>query len=106
MTPETRKTVVNSWNEWDPLKQIILGRCDGTMFQAAEHAIQRDWPKVGYPMGPGKMLPQEVIDKGNEQMDDFAKMLEGRGIRVDRPTPLDFSQPVQTPDWEIGSMFG
>ncbi len=106
MTPETRKTGVNSWNEWDPLKQIILGRCDGTMFQAAEHAIQRDWPKVGYPMGPGKMLPQEVIDKGNEQMDDFAKMLESRGIRVDRPTPLDFSQAVQTPDWEISSMFG
>jgi glycine amidinotransferase len=106
MTPETRKTVVNSWNEWDPLKQIILGRCDGTMFQAAEHAIQRDWPKDGYPMGPGKMLPQEVIDKGNEQMDNFAKMLESRGIRVDRPTPLDFSQPVQTPDWEISSMFG
>ena len=106
MTPETRKTGVNSWNEWDPLKQIILGRCDGTMFQAAEHAIQRDWPKDGYPMGPGKMLPQEVIDKGNEQMDDFAKMLEGRGIRVDRPTPLDFSQPAQTPDWEISSMFG
>ena len=107
MTQEAKKTVVNSWNEWDPLKHIILGRCDGTMFQAAEPAIQRDWPEDGYPMSPtGKMLPQDMIDKGNEQMDNFAKMLEKRGIIVDRPTPLDFSQAVQTPDWKIGSMFG
>jgi glycine amidinotransferase len=41
-----------------------------------------------------------------EQMDNFAKILEDRGIRVDRPTPLDFSQKVSTPDWEQDSMFG
>jgi glycine amidinotransferase len=47
-----------------------------------------------------------MIDKANEQMDNFASMLEKRGIRVDRPTPIDFSQKVQTPDWEQDSMFG
>jgi glycine amidinotransferase len=45
-------------------------------------------------------------DKANELLDNFAAILENRGIRVDRPTPLDFSQAVQTPDWEQGSMFG
>ncbi|KKK61210.1 hypothetical protein LCGC14_3016630, partial [marine sediment metagenome] len=34
MIQESQKTVVNSWNEWDPLKHIILGRADGTMVQA------------------------------------------------------------------------
>ncbi len=34
--------------------------------------------------------PQETIDKGNELLDNFAKMLEGQGIKVDRPTPVDF----------------
>jgi glycine amidinotransferase len=29
-----------------------------------------------------------------------------RGIRVDRPVPLDFSQAVQAPDWKQASMFG
>ena len=24
------KTIVNSWNEWDPLKHVIVGRADGT----------------------------------------------------------------------------
>ena len=27
---ETRKTIVNSWNEWDPLKHVIVGHADGT----------------------------------------------------------------------------
>ncbi len=49
MNQEAKKTVVNSWNEWDPLKHIILGRADGTMVQAPEIAIQRDWPKTDSP---------------------------------------------------------
>jgi glycine amidinotransferase len=45
-------------------------------------------------------------EKANEQLDNFVKILESRGIRVDRPTPIDFSQKVQTPDWEQETMFG
>ncbi len=33
-------------------------------------------------------------------------MLEKRGIRVSRPSPIDFAQTVRTPDWEQASMFG
>ena len=25
------KTIVNSWNEWDPLKHVIVGVADGCM---------------------------------------------------------------------------
>jgi glycine amidinotransferase len=103
---ETQKTVVNSWNEWDPLKHIILGRADGTMVQAPEIAIQRDWPEDGFPLGTYGPYPQEMVDNANEQLDNFAKILESRGIRVDRPTPIDFSQMVQTPDWKQETMFG
>jgi len=102
----TKKTVVNSWNEWDPLKHIIIGRADGTMVQAPEVAVQRDWPEHGFPLGTYGPMPKEMEDRANEQLDNFAKILETRGIRVDRPTPLDFSQKVQTPDWVQNSMFG
>ena len=30
------KTIVNSWNEWDPLKHVIVGRADGTCIPAPE----------------------------------------------------------------------
>ena len=49
---------------------------------------------------------EESIIKANIQLDNFAKMLENRGVKVDRPTPLNFDQKISTPDWENGSMFG
>jgi len=102
----SNKTIVNSWNEWDPLKHIIVGRADGTMVQAPEPAAERDWPEHGFPLGTYGLLPEEMEVRANEQLDNFVKILESRGVRVDRPTPVDFSQPVQTPDWKQGSMFG
>src|SRR5512139_3430937 len=105
-TDTTSKTVVSSWNEWDPLKHVIVGRADGTVVQAPEPACVRDWPKYGFPKGTYGPLPKEMEEKANEQLDNFANLLEGRGIRVDRPTPIDFTQKVQTPDWVQDSMFG
>jgi glycine amidinotransferase len=100
MTESNRKTVVNSWNEWDPLKHIIVGwdplkhiivgRADGTQIQAPEPAVQLDFPDKGYPLGTYGSLPNEMEEKASELLDNFAAILEKRGVRVDRPTPLDF----------------
>ena len=106
MAKEVKKTVVNAWNEWDPLKHVIVGRADGKMVQAPEPAIERDFPDDGFPLGKYGPMPKEMTDKANDRLDNFAKILEKRGIRVDRPTPLDFSQTVQTPDWVQKSMVG
>ena len=102
----SRRTVVNSWNEWDPLKHIIVGVATGTMVQAPEPAIRRNWPDYGFPLGTYGPMPSEMEARANEQLDSFASILEERGIRVDRPTPLDFSQRVQTPDWVQDTMAG
>lgn len=106
MTEGSMNTIVSSWNEWDPLKHIIVGRADGTMVQAPEPACIRNWPDDGFPQGSYGPLPKEMEERANEQLDHFASLLEGQGVRVDRPTPLDFSQTVQTPDWVQKSMFG
>ena len=39
------KTVVNSWNEWDPLKHVIVGRADGTCIPAQEPALDAKVPE-------------------------------------------------------------
>ena len=36
-------TVVNSWNEWDPLKHVIVGVADGCCIPPAEPASE---PKI------------------------------------------------------------
>jgi glycine amidinotransferase len=98
--------IVNSWNEWDPLKHIIVGRADGTMVQAPEPAVVRDWPEYGFPLGTYGPLPKDMEDAANEQLDNFVTLLEKHGVTVDRPEPLDFRQSVSTPDWKQDSMFG
>ncbi len=103
---EEKKTVVNSWNEWDPLKHVIVGRATGTMVQAPEIAVQREWRDDGFNLGTYGPYPEKMTAKADEQLDNFAKILEGRGIRVDRPSLMDFSQTVQTPDWVQETMFG
>ncbi len=100
----TGKTKINSWNEWDPLKHVIVGIPDGAMVAA---------PEPGAIMGTGvgksadywTPLPDDLVAKAKVQMDAFARILEERGARVDRLTPMNLNQKVQTPDWEQDSMF-
>ena len=37
--------IVNSWNEWDPLKHVIVGRADGTCIPAPEPAVDAKVPE-------------------------------------------------------------
>jgi len=106
MSEKLHKTRVSSWNEWDPLKHVIVGVADGGCIPPPEPALDAKVPEDSDMRGMWGPRPQESVDKANEQLDEFANILEARGIRVDRPTPLDFNQPSATPDWETGTMFG
>jgi len=50
--------------------------------------------------------PSETVEKANDQLDNLTKVLESRGIRVDRPEPIQWNQAVVTPDFRTESMFG
>lgn len=104
--PEAPPTVVQSWNEWDPLKHVIVGVADGGCIPPPEPALDAKVPEDSDMRGQWGPRPQETVERASELLDAFAALLETRGVRVDRPTPLDFNQPTATPDWETGSMFG
>ena len=96
--------IVNSWNEWDPLKRVIVGRADGACIHAPEPGWMIDCPKGGFPLGTHGPFPQEMIDVANERLDTFAKILEDRDVVVDRAVPIDFNRKISTPDWETEDM--
>ena len=95
--------IVNSWNEWDPLKHVIVGRADNCCIPPAEPATDPKIPENSDMKGVHGPRSEESIIKANIQLDNFAKILENRGVKVDRPTPLNFNQKISTPDWENGS---
>jgi hypothetical protein len=101
-----KKTIVNSWNEWDPLKHVIVGRADNCCIPAPEPAIDVKIPPDSDMKGTHGRRTQETIDRGNELLDKFVKILESKGVRVDRPTPLKFDTEIGTPDWKVENMFG
>lgn len=97
---------LNSWNDWDPLRRVVVGRAAGTMVPAPEPALIRDWPADGFPRGTYGPIPADMVAAADAQLDGLCDILRAHGVLVDRPGPFDFSQAVRTPDWEQGSMFG
>ena len=93
--------IVNSWNEWDPLKHVIVGKADGTCIPAPEPALDAKVPEDSDMRGQFGPRTKDTIDKANQLLDNFSQMLIGRGIKVDRPTPINFNQKTFTPDWTL-----
>ena len=82
------KTIVNSWNEWDPLKHVIVGRADGTCIPAPEPALDAKVPEDSDMRGQFGPRTKDTVDKANQLLDDFSNMLEKRGVKVDRLVQL------------------
>ena len=68
-------TVVNSWNEWDPLKHVIVGRADDCHIPLKPHWMLKSQKIVT--CRSMRRRPQN-IDRANELLDNFASLLEKR----------------------------
>ena len=64
------KKIVNSWNEWDPLKHVIVGRADGTCIPAPEPALDAKVPEDSDMRGQFGPRTKDTVDKANQLLDD------------------------------------
>lgn len=76
-----------SKNEWDQLQTVIVGIADDAKIPTLDPSLRMvNYADIKHtykiPVGP---YPQQVIDEANEDLDGFAKFLEGEGIKVLRP---------------------
>ena len=69
------KTIVNSWNEWDPLKHVIVGRADGTCIPAPEPALDAKVPEDSDMRGQFGPRIKDTVDKANQLLDDFSNIM-------------------------------
>ena len=98
--------IVNSWNDFDPLKRVIVGRADNTCISPSEPASEAKVPLDSEMRGMTGPRPLATVEAANAQLDNLAKILEEHGVTVDRPEPLQFNQAVVTPHFMTGSQFG
>jgi glycine amidinotransferase len=93
-------TVVSSYNEWDPLEEVIVGTVRGSVETAFEPSLAPFFPPgtIEPPVG-GRHDPDELA-QAEAQLDGFARLLEEQGVVVRRPAPVDHEVSVRTPDFE------
>lgn len=84
--------MISSYNEWDTLKQIIVGDATHANWPVndpvfAQESSKTTWKDSPVPRGP---VPQHIIDETNEDLDNLAATLTSLGVDVIRPNPLNF----------------
>ena len=84
--------MINSHNEWNNLKRVIVGTATNAhwpskcpVFRSQEQTTL--WKESPVPSGP---VDQKIINEANEDLDNFANALEKLGVVVERPKDLDF----------------
>lgn len=70
--------IVNSWNDFDPLKRIIVGVADHSCIPPEEPATSEKVPVDSKMRGMWGPRPLETVEKANEQLNYLAKVLEDR----------------------------
>ena len=93
---------VSSYNEWDPLEEVIVGVGGGAAVPDWDVVLEATVParsKQFFTEHAGTQFPIEHVKAAELELDAFAEMLGGRGITVVRPAPVDRRRPFTTPNW-------
>ncbi|GGZ96503.1 amidinotransferase [Streptomyces bluensis] len=99
---------VSSYNEWDPLEEVIVGIVDGAHFPPWHVA-------VGAPLSPeqqavfqeraGQPFPADRIAAARDELDQLVDILAGEGVKVRRPEPRDHGQSYGAPGWSSTGLY-
>lgn len=95
--------VVNSFNEWDPLEEVIVGVLDGASIPPWHVTMAATMPPNQWSFfrhSGGAPFPREQIEAAKKDLDEFIHILEAEGVTVRRPDIVNFSVPYSTPNWE------
>lgn len=102
---------VNSYNEWDLLEEVIVGRVEGAILPSWDvvekvAAPPGSWESIEQIIGEkGAPYSQELVEAAQRCLKEFIHILEAEGITVRRPDLLNHGAPYSTPAWQVQSGF-
>ncbi len=95
------RSPVSSYNEWDPLEEVIVGTVAGAAQMGYEPAlIPYARYGIAHHFQPCRRSAAE-IDRAEEQLNRFADLLMSLGITVRRPDSVDHFVGFRTPDFSV-----
>jgi glycine amidinotransferase len=93
---------VNSYNEWDRLEEVIVGRLEGATIPDYHPIVTFNIPPAAAKMlrfFGGHRYPRILTKPAQKDLDGFIHILESEGVVVRRPNTMDFSVRYRTPHW-------
>ncbi len=107
---ETNPCPVNSWNEWDPLEEIVVGRLEGATIPPAHFTLTTRIPTpfvwLLKAVAQGWHYPSPMVKAAQRQLDEFIHILEAEGVKVTRPDVTNFAKGYGTPSWRTRGFCG
>jgi glycine amidinotransferase len=94
---------VNSYNEWDSLEEVIVGRLEGAIIPPYHVTVTYNIPPSTarlYRLFAGRRYPKFLLKKAQQELDEFIQILLDLGITVRRPEFIDGSRLFKTPHWQ------
>ena len=104
---KNKMSKLNSHNEWDKLKEIIVGSAEGTVASLGwkhdkNKTITENNFKKAFELAK-KASPKWFFDEVSEDLENLAKTLENLNVKVYRPKVFDLTKVYSTPDWSSTS---
>lgn len=93
---------VNSFTEWDPLEEVVVGRLDDAVFPTWQSSMADTMPESSWEdlrTHGGSPFPAEHLRAAREELENLCAVLETEGVRVRRPDPAPHGSPFTTPRW-------
>jgi glycine amidinotransferase len=94
---------VNSWNEWDPLEEVIVGRLDGAVVPPFHVSVTfNSRPPLArwlHRLIAGHRYPGWMVHRAQSELSGFVRLLESEGVRVRRPELVDQRRRIRTRLW-------
>ncbi|XP_042338762.1 glycine amidinotransferase, mitochondrial-like, partial [Plectropomus leopardus] len=106
--PALQECPVCSYNEWDPLEEVIVGRAENAhvppfTVEVKANTYAKYWPF--YQQYGGQSFPADHLKKAVAEIEEMCNILRHEGVTVRRPEPIDWSLEYKTPDFTSSGMY-
>ena len=97
---------LNSHNEWDKLREVILGSAESQAclaFSTVQPVSQETLEKIE--KLAKEAYPQWLIDEVNEDLQELCDVMQKFGVKVLRPNSSAVGKPYSTMDWSASGEY-
>lgn len=100
--------IVNSYTEWDPLEEVVVGSLAGSVFPTWQQSMRAVLPEDSvrlFQERGGAPYPPAQVRAAESELDALVDALKVEGVKVVRPAPIDHSLEFSTPNWRSTGLY-